>query len=238
MTTKRFQLVELVVILVVIMVGLSLVPALLGQLMTQAKTKQCAVNMAEIIKAATSYSNDNSGYLPPAYNSKQKVGTNWPMRLRSYLKLSTRKSGWKPKDYAIFTCPADETKTAKWLPRNGHLSKISYCCNLAVMDITNADGNADKVKGSRKLKDIKEPAKVIVFAENHNSSNGLRYSDQSFKCYNKYYSFEYTVKNGTLENDKGKRGYHDYKNNWAFADGSVKTMRWEDTVKPENLWKP
>ena len=237
MCIKRFQMVELIVILVIVMVGLALVPSILCRLMSQAKVKHCAANMAAIMKAASAYSNDNSGYLPPAFG-KHKVGTNWPLRLRSYLKLPMLPVGWKPKDYAVLNCPVDETKAANWLIKNGNLSKISYCCNLAVMDGANNDLNVDKIKGSRKLKDIQKPAQVIVFAEHQNSGNGLRYSDQSFKCYTKGYSFEYTVQNGTLENDKGKRGYHDYQNNWAFADGAVKLIRWEDTVKPINLWIP
>ena len=104
--------------------------------------------------------------------------------------------------------------------------------------MTDSDCNVDKIKGARKLKALKKNKRVIIFGENHNPSNGFRYSDHSFKCYNKGYTFEYTRAHGTIENDNGKRGYHNYKNNWVFADGAVKSLKWEDTIKPENLWLP
>lgn len=192
----------------------------------------CADNMKRMTQAAHQYAADHNNTLP---GSDNKVGVNWQMRLAPYLGYKNIKPGWNPKEYPLYQCPADKTVPAKWLPQNAHIARISYCANAVLIDIDNADVNVDKHKGGRRLDAVKRKDAVILFAENHSASNALRFG-AAVKCFNPGYTYEYARQNGTLENDDAKVGYHDYKNNYAMLDGSVRLLNWEQTLKPENLW--
>lgn len=192
----------------------------------------CADNMRKMVQAAVQYAADNQETLP---GSSNQLGVNWQMRIAPYLGYRNLAPGWRPEAFPVFRCPTDKNAPAKWLTQNAHIAKISYCANAVLIDLDGGDVNVDRHKGGRKLTDVKRKDAVILFAEDHNPSNALRYG-AAVKCFNKGYTYEYSRQNGTLENDDAKVGYHDYRNNYAMLDGSVLLCSWEETLKPENRW--
>jgi hypothetical protein len=230
---KMFTLHELVFVVVLTAVGIAAVTAIgTENPANKASVKMCADNMKKISMAAHQYAADNDDFLPGPAN---RLNVNWQMLIAPYLGYGTPKAGWRPDQYPIYRCPSDKVEPAKWIKVNAHIAKISYCSNASVIDDFWGDVNTDGSRGGRKLRTIGQKDKTIMFAECHSNQNALRYGAAT-KCYQKGYSYEYTVPRGTVENDDGKVGYHDYNNNWAMVDGHVMFKNYEDTLKPLNLW--
>lgn len=229
---KMFTLFEVAVIAGLTAVGIFSIAAVTEKASKKDAVAVCADNMKKISAAAYQYAADNNNMLPGTAN---RLNVNWQMLIAPYLGYKNLKAGWRPNEYPIYLCPADKSKPAAWLRVNNHIAKISYCGNASLIDDFYGDVNTDGHRGGRKLDTVGKKDQTILFAEFHNASNALRYG-ASIKCYQPGYTYEYTVQRGTLENDDGKVGYHDYKNNWAMADGSVIMKNFEETLKPVNLW--
>ncbi|MBE6405323.1 MAG: hypothetical protein E7040_04805 [Lentisphaerae bacterium] len=230
---KMFSLHELVVVVVLSAIGIAALTAIGNENpANKAEVKLCADNMKKISMASHQYAADNNDYLPGTAN---RVGLNWQMLIAPYLGYGKPKAGWYPDKYPIYKCPSDKTVPAKWVTVNAHIAKVSYCSNASVIDDFWGDVNTDRSRGGRKLSTIGQKDKTIMFAELHHKDNVLRYGSAT-KCYQPGYMYEYTVQRGTVENDDGKVGYHDYKNNWAMVDGHIEFKNYEETLKPFNYW--
>jgi len=185
------------------------------------------------------YTNDSSGVLPYIWEQNGvnvTVGSLWTLKAASSMGLKLPSSGWVPDLIQVFKCPSDNVEVWPGRITNKHLGKISYCANLEVMDVDSVDANLDGSMGGRNIASIKKPSTTIIFGEDHNGGNAMRYSGDALACYNTGFTYEYTKRNKTKFDDPGKRGYHSLGNNWSFSDGHAEWLKWDDTLNPVNLW--
>ena len=226
---KRFTFTDLIFILAsILFCGCLIVPAA-SRVSDKAEVSQCAFNLKKLGEAAFRCTDDHNGRLPES----GFMDRNWQRKLMPCL---IGKDADPKKAVPMFHCPADRTPLPGYLARNPKfIGKNSYCGNAYVIDIEGVDLDNDHVKGGQELKKLYGPDTIILFAEDHTRRNSIG-QGPSVK-FDRKGEYEYTIPNGTMENDPGKAGCHGGRNNYLMLDGAVEFETYEYTVDPFfNKW--
>jgi prepilin-type processing-associated H-X9-DG protein len=109
----------------------------------------------------------------------------------------------------------------------------SYATNMRIMDNAITDEDGDGEKGSKLVSSIRKPSTIIAVAEFHHIWNCIGWGDRNGRTGDPVAAHGYPYGNET-----GVAGYHSNFNNWLFVDGHVDSMRYYDTIAPNNYWNP
>lgn len=176
-----------------------------------AKTATCFNNLRQLDVAVLSYADDNGGNFPPRVPNPF-----WPERLRPYFK-----------QVAILTCPSDgpspptfglvATNIADAAPRSYLLNGWSDYYLKRGFSMTNPFP----------VSAIAEPAQTVLFGEKDEQS--------------RHFWMDYLPGDDYLQVEQGRHQRSgptssSGASNHAFADGSVRLLKWGSSLYPVNLW--
>ena len=214
--SQGFTLIELLVVISIVglLIGLS-VPAL-SRARENARRTTCLSNVRQIQVALRMYADSHDGRVPPR---DYDVGAVWVDRLEPY--YANRK---------LLRCPVDRGKVAVSYLMNGFIDHFV---------MTSFSGNWDEFFGAYKtggfppirLSDIPKPAETITIGEKRADSDDDAYMDIWPAQYGSDHLTEVAHgkhRTGGRERNGGS--------NYAFADGSVRFLKYGAAFSPKNLW--
>ena len=213
---RGFTLIELLVVITVIgiLIGLS-VPAL-SRARENARRTKCLSNVRQLRIALQLYADSHDGRVPPR---DYEEGAVWVDRLESY--YANRK---------LLRCPTDRREV-----------DVSYLMNgfIDYFVMHSFRGNWDEFFGAYKtggfpgirLSNIPQPAETITFGEKRADSDDDSYMD----IWPPQYGSDHLTE---VAHGKHRLGGKEYSggSNYAFADGSVRFLKYGAAFSPKNLW--
>lgn len=222
---KGFTLIELLVVIAIIAILASLMlPALAGA-KRKAKAIQCLNNERQLNLAAGVYADDHDDYYPP----RREPQAAWPWSLLGYYK-----------DITVVTCPADRFSTiASWVvrdPTNLLNFRRSFLIN-GFNDYFRTALAAEDYQLHREWKwpvgmrrgNIPMASETIIFGE---KKAGSPHIHMDFDQGSQGNDIEQVAQNRHTSNESGRSGG----SNFAFADGSVRFLKFGMSMSPQNLW--
>ena len=213
---QGFTLIELLVVISIVglLIGLS-VPAL-SRARENARRTTCLSNVRQIQVALRMYADSHDGRVPPR---DYEAGAVWVDRLEPY--YANRE---------LLRCPTDRGKV-----------EVSYLMNGFIdhFVMTSFSGHWDEFFGAYKtggfpparLSDILKPAETITIGEKRADSDDDAYMDIWPAQYGSDHLTEVAHGKHRLGGRERSGG-----SNYAFADGSVRFLRYGEAFSPKNLW--
>ena len=207
---NAFTLVEMLVVIgiIAILAGL-LMPALAGA-KQKANRIKCLNHMRQLGLSLTMYASDWEGQFPP----RRMVTNAWMVRLQPYYK-----------DIQILKCPSDRFLETRSYIINGWNDYFQSVLN----DKDYRRYQAWAYPAGMKEADIPLPSETITFGEKR---TGSRHVHMDFSQGSKGNDVE------EIEQARHKSGggLTAGGSNFAFADGSVRLLKYGESIKPVNLW--
>jgi prepilin-type processing-associated H-X9-DG protein/prepilin-type N-terminal cleavage/methylation domain-containing protein len=221
-----FTLIELLVVISIIaLLGAILFPAF-SRVRGMARRTSCQSNLKQIGLGILQYTQDYDEYLPTRGNTSTTPRTSLQTNLQPYLK-----------SYQVFICPASEFSNKQVPEDDSGLTHASYAPNTKTYSYTNTqnDNGGLFVRGFGtsgpdydvvSLAAVSNPSTTIAIVE----SNAI-WSD--FTVNTPYFV---NLASYCYESRPCLSSPHLGLGNYLFADGHVKSLKAENTLKPLNMW--
>jgi prepilin-type N-terminal cleavage/methylation domain-containing protein/prepilin-type processing-associated H-X9-DG protein len=209
-----FTLVEMLVVIGVIAILASLLMPALARAKGKARQAKCLNNIRQLGLAATLYTDDFGGELPP----RRERAAAWPNKLKPYFI-----------DGQILTCPNDRFgflgigRSTNQEPNRSFL--INGFNDYFVKTLSPEDYQKHRRwqwPHGMKASEISRPSDTLILGEKRTGSRHVH-----------------------MDIDQGRRGNdleeiehqrHSTGSNFAFADNSVRLLKKNQELYPENLW--
>lgn len=157
---RAFTLIELLVVIAIIGLLAALVFPALRQALERSRSAACLNNMRQIGLAVMQYAADHQQHFPRSQHSAFAHGEPvWARAIAPY--LGADEDTWQPLTNSIYRCPSD---------RNGY--PFSYGMNV-YLEVGPGDDYEGQPQTWRRLVDIPNPAKTILFAENNSAADHI-----------------------------------------------------------------
>lgn len=229
-------MVEMLISVVIIAVLFALIFPVASTVRKSAEKAKCSANLRALGAALISVASENNGRFPALGTSAQLQTPTWGMVTADSMGINLSRYAQK----TVFWCPADktaETEQGRHM-QDSHVGHSSYAVNLNVIDWETGSSAMDGMaKGGRRIGEIAKPSSTILLVEDHHENNVISWADHGGKTWQKNWTYEYTLPGRLKNEDPGKRGFHQGRNNWLFVDGHVESLSYEDTIEPNNRWK-
>ena len=204
-----FTLIELLVVIAIISILASMLLPALSRAKGKANQIKCLSNLRQLHLSLQMYADDHDDQFPPRISGIQ----NWVSSLKGYYQTS-----------AVIKCPSDGFFNSHSYLINGF--NDFFAVNLSAEEFE--EFKKWKSPISMKMSNIPEPSNTIVFGEKLKKSP---------HAHMEFYQGE---GNDVQEIDQakhgGKTGDNSGGSNYAFADGSIRFIKYGMSLSPENLW--
>lgn len=208
--SQGFTLIELLVVIAIIAILAAMLSPALARAKGKARQIKCVNNLRQLQMALQMYADDFGDVIPPRISGR----ANWLSSLQPYYV-----------DRKLVVCPSDGPRAKSSYLINGfndyfaiHLSPEEF------EEFKEWQGSA-----TMKLSSIRNPSETIMFGEKykdspHNHMDFYQGEGNDFEEVNQ-------AKHGGRPGNRKAGG-----SNYAFADGSVRHIKYGGTMNPENLW--
>ncbi len=207
---RGFTLIELLVVIAIIGILSSLLLPALAKAKGKANRIKCVSNMRQMGMAVQMYAGDFDDQCPPVTRSFEE---NWIFQLEPYYN-----------DRKILKCPSDRFLEWRSYVINGWNDFFRSTMSREEFD------QLDQGNGSRsmRLNHVRYPSETLLFGEKQ---------EGSFHVHMDFYQGsgndveEIEQARHRTGNDKRVGG-----SNYTFVDGSVRMLKYGESVRPVNLW--
>ena len=213
---QAFTLLELLVVIMVIGALMAILATSLTRAKEYAKRINCLSNVRQLQIALQMYAGNNDGRVPPR---NYHEGAVWVNRLQPYYS--------NPK---LLHCPTDKKSTDQSYLMNGFIDYFA---------MHSFDGDWGEFFGAyksggfegMKLSDIPMPAETITIGEKKSGSEDDSYMDIWPPEYGSDHLIEVSHGKHPVGGNISNSG-----SNYAFADSSVRFLKYGAAFSPKNLW--
>jgi prepilin-type N-terminal cleavage/methylation domain-containing protein/prepilin-type processing-associated H-X9-DG protein len=204
---QAFTLIELLVVIAIIAILTSMLLPALSRAKASARRITCVSHLKQLALATAMYVGDNDGYYPSS-NATDK----WPQAIRP---------GYD--NLRLLVCPDDTSIAgAATSTASADLAPRSYLINAWTDYFDSFPTNLEFEVMPESI--VKHPSETILFGEKEEEHNGVLVGDflMDLRTFNEESVLEQTRHTGGA--------------NYAFADGSVRYLRFGQSLRPVNLW--
>lgn len=217
---RGFTLVELLIALAVIGLLAALAFPALGQAIHKARLVQCTATLSKLGKSLHAYILDHDGTFPRSFHSAGSYSEpGWSAAVAPYMGLpaANTPAEWTAQFNSHYRCP-EHNETDPLL--------FSYALNVHFELDPLGDSYAGSPRTWRRLAAVPDPGKTIFVAETRPTYGGDHVMSHLW------------VSPAAAQNALSSR--HEGRPNFLFVDGSVRSMRPEETFAAGgvNLWNP
>lgn len=207
--SSAFTLIELLVVIAIIAILAAMLSPALSRAKSKARQIQCMNHLRQLEMAVQMYADDFNDALPLRISYG---GPNWMISLRPYYV-----------DERLIVCPIDRGARSSYL--------INGFNDFFALNFPEEFEEFKEWEGSlvMKMSFIPEPSNTIIFGEKYKDSPHVHMDFYQGEGND----FEEVNQSKHLTSGRNRK---DGGSNYAFADGSVRFIKYGKTMNPENLW--